>query len=83
MFRKYGVDKIYQMEEGLKPLNSQRIFLISNDLIVCKRVLDQIQSEISHISEPKAEIYHHILVMPFVPAILYKLVEEEGQHIII
>lgn len=71
------------MEEGLKPSNSQRIFLVSNNLIACKRVLDQIQSEISHITKPHVEVYHHLLVMPFVPAVLHNLVEEEGQQIII
>lgn len=77
------MDKIYKMEEGLKPSNSQRIFLVSNNLIACKRVLDQIQSEISHITKPHVEVYHHLLVMPFVPAVLHNLVEEEGQQIII
>lgn len=77
------MDKIYKMEEGLKPSNSQRIFLVSNDLIACKRVLDQIQSEISHITKPHVEVCHHLLVMPFVPAVLHNLVEEEGQQIII
>lgn len=83
LLRRYGVDKIYKMEEGLKPSNSQRIFLVSNDLIACKRVLDQIQSEISHITKPHVEVCHHLLVMPFVPAVLHNLVEEEGQQIII
>lgn len=80
LFRRYGVNKIYKMEEGLKPSNSQRIFLVSNNLIACKRVLDQIQSEISYVSKPNVEICHHLLVMPFVPAVLHNLVEEEGQH---
>lgn len=83
VLKRYGVDKIYKMEEGLKPSNSQRIFLVSNDLIACKRVLDQIQSEISHITKPHVEVCHHLLVMPFVPAVLHNLVEEEGQQIII
>jgi len=74
------VDKIYKMEEGLKSSNSQRIFLVSNNLIACKRVLDQIQSEISHINRPHVEACHHLLVTPFVPAVLYNLVEEEGQQ---
>ncbi|GAB1867074.1 Vacuolar protein sorting-associated protein 33B [Camponotus japonicus] len=78
VLKRYGVDKIYKMEEGLKPSNSQRIFLVSNDLIACKRVLDQIQSEISHITKPHVEVCHHLLVMPFVPAVLHNLVEEEG-----
>jgi len=77
-FRRYGVDKIYKLEEGLKPSNSQRIFLLSNNLIACKRVLDQVQSEISLINRPRIEICHHLLVMPFIPAVLHSLVEEEG-----
>lgn len=78
LFRRCGVDKIYKLEEGLKPSNSQRIFLVSNDLIACKRVLDQIQSEISHVTKPHVQVCHHLLVMPFVPAVLHNLVEEEG-----
>ncbi|XP_032684870.1 vacuolar protein sorting-associated protein 33B [Odontomachus brunneus] len=78
VLKRYGVDKIYKMEEGLKPSNSQRIFLVSNNLIACKRVLDQIQSEISHVSKINVEVCHHLLVMPFVPAVLHNLVEEEG-----
>ncbi|CAL1679245.1 unnamed protein product [Lasius platythorax] len=78
VLKRYGVDKIYKMEEGLKLSNSQRIFLVSNNLIACKRVLDQIQSEISHITRPHVQVCHHLLVMPFVPAVLHNLVEEEG-----
>ncbi|XP_025988960.1 vacuolar protein sorting-associated protein 33B isoform X2 [Solenopsis invicta] len=66
------------MEEGLKLSNSQRIFLVSNNLITCKRVLDQVQSEISITNKPHVEVCHHLLVMPFVPPVLYNLVEEEG-----
>jgi len=76
--RRYGVDKIYKLEEGLKPSNNQRIFLVSSDLIACKRVLDQVQSEISLINRPHIEICHHLLVIPFIPAVLHNLVEEEG-----
>lgn len=75
------MDKIYKMEEGLKPSNSQRIFLVSGNLIACKRVLDQIQSEISLVSKPNVEVCHHLLVVPFVPAVLHSLVEEEGQQV--
>lgn len=78
VLKRYGVDKIYKMEEGLKPSNSQRVFLVSNSLIACKRVLDQIQSEISLTGRPHVEVCHHLLVMPFVPPVLYNLVEEEG-----
>ncbi|XP_011647765.1 vacuolar protein sorting-associated protein 33B isoform X2 [Pogonomyrmex barbatus] len=78
VLKRYGVDKIYKMEEGLKPSNSQRVFLVSNSLIACKRVLDQIHSEISPISKPHVESCHHLLVVPFVPPVLYNLVEEEG-----
>lgn len=78
VLKRYGVDKIYKLEEGLKPSNSQRIFLVSNNLIACKRVLDQVQSEISLVSKPYVEACHHLLVMPFVPAVLHHLVEEEG-----
>ncbi|XP_071640644.1 vacuolar protein sorting-associated protein 33B [Temnothorax longispinosus] len=78
VLKRYGVDKIYKMEEGLKPSSSQRIFLVSNSLIACKRVLDQVQSEISLIGRPHVEVCHHLLVMPFVPPVLYNLVEEEG-----
>lgn len=77
------MDKIYKMEEGLKLSNSQRIFLVSNNLIACKRVLDQIQSEISHVTRPHVQVCHHLLVMPFVPAVLHNLVEEEGWQTII
>ncbi|EZA58768.1 hypothetical protein DMN91_009216 [Ooceraea biroi] len=77
VLKRYGVDKIYKLEDGLKPSNSQRIFLVSNNLIACKRVLDQVQSEISLI-KPHVEPCHHLLVMPFVPAVLHNLVEEEG-----
>lgn len=77
------MDKIYKMEEGLKPSNSQRVFLVSNSLIACKRVLDQIQSEISLTGRPHVEVCHHMLVMPFVPPVLHSLVEEEGQQIIL
>lgn len=80
LFRRYGVDKIYKIEEGLKSSNSQRIFLVSNNLIACKRVLDQIQSEISHTNRPHVEVCHHLLVIPFIPAVLHNLVEEEGQQ---
>ncbi|XP_014474691.1 PREDICTED: vacuolar protein sorting-associated protein 33B [Dinoponera quadriceps] len=78
VLKRYGAGKIYKMEEGLKPSNNQRIFLVSNNLIACKRVLDQIQSEISHVSKPNIEVYHHLLVVPFVPPVLHSLVEEEG-----
>ncbi|XP_012226416.1 vacuolar protein sorting-associated protein 33B [Linepithema humile] len=78
VLKRYGVDKIYKMEEGLKSSNSQRIFLVSNNLIACKRALDQIQSEISHTNRPHVEVCHHLLVTPFVPAVLHNLVEEEG-----
>jgi len=76
------VDKIYKLEEGLKTSNSQRIFLVSNSLIACKRVLDQIQSEISLTGKPHVQVCHHLLVVPFVPPVLHNLVEEEGQQII-
>ncbi|XP_050454305.1 vacuolar protein sorting-associated protein 33B isoform X2 [Cataglyphis hispanica] len=78
VLKRCGVDKIYKLDEGLKPSNSQRIFLVSNDLIACKRVLDQIQSEISHVTKPHVQVCHHLLVMPFVPTVLHNLVEEEG-----
>ncbi|XP_070158255.1 vacuolar protein sorting-associated protein 33B isoform X2 [Polyergus mexicanus] len=78
VLKRCGVDKIYKLDEGLKPSNSQRIFLVSNDLIACKRVLDQIQSEISHVTKPHVQACHHLLVVPFVPAVLHNLVEEEG-----
>lgn len=75
------MDKIYKMEEGLKPSNSQRVFLVSNSLIACKRVLDQVHSEISLTGRPHVEVCHHLLIMPFVPPVLYNLVEEEGQQL--
>lgn len=78
--RHYGVEKIYKMEQGLKLSNSQHIFLVSSDLITCKRVLDQIQSEILPNSKPHVQPYHHILVTPFVPAILNLIIEEEGDY---
>ncbi|KYN38666.1 Vacuolar protein sorting-associated protein 33B [Trachymyrmex septentrionalis] len=78
VLKRYGVDKIYKLEEGLKTSNSQRIFLVSNSLIACKRVLDQIQSEISLTGKPHVQVCHHLLVVPFVPPVLHNLVEEEG-----
>ncbi|XP_029659027.1 vacuolar protein sorting-associated protein 33B [Formica exsecta] len=78
VLKRCGVDKIYKLDEGLKLSNNQRIFLVSNDLIACKRVLDQIQSEISHVTKPHVQVCHHLLVVPFVPAVLHNLVEEEG-----
>lgn len=64
------------MEPGLKPSNSQRIFLTSSDLISCKRVLDQIQSEISQ----TPGLGFHMLVTPHVPTTVHSLVEEEGDE---
>lgn len=81
--RRYGVEKIYRMEQGLKLLNSQHIFLVSSDLIACKRVLDQIQSEIPPNIKPHALPCHHILVTPFVPAVLNSIIEEEGDCFIV
>ncbi|XP_012541127.1 vacuolar protein sorting-associated protein 33B [Monomorium pharaonis] len=78
VLKRYGVDKIYKMEEGLKPSNTQRVFLVTNSLIACKRVLDQVQSEISLTGKPHVEVCHHLLVTPFVPPVLHNLVEEEG-----
>ncbi|XP_012261103.2 vacuolar protein sorting-associated protein 33B [Athalia rosae] len=72
--RRHGVDKIFKLEEGLKVSNVQRVFLISGDLITCKRVLDQIHSELSQ----SHGLAHHLLVVPRVPAALDLLVEEEG-----
>ncbi|XP_076168499.1 vacuolar protein sorting 33B isoform X2 [Ptiloglossa arizonensis] len=66
------------MEQGLKLSNSQRIFLVSSDLISCKKVLDQIQSEISPNIRPHVQLCHHILVTPFVPTVLNTIIEEEG-----
>ncbi|XP_012342538.1 vacuolar protein sorting-associated protein 33B isoform X3 [Apis florea] len=78
VLKRYGVEKIYKMEQGLKLSNTQHIFLISNDLIACKRVLDQIQSEIPLNITSHIQPYHHILVTPFVPTILNSIIEEEG-----
>ncbi|XP_054016483.1 vacuolar protein sorting-associated protein 33B [Hylaeus anthracinus] len=78
VLKRYGIDKIYKMEQGLKLSNSQRIFLVSSDLISCKRVLDQIQSEISPNIRPRVQACHHILVAPFVPTVLNTIIEEEG-----
>lgn len=82
IYRRYEVDKIYKLEQGLKLSNSQRIFLVSNNLISCKRVLDQIQSEISHVTS-HVQVCHHLLVIPFIPTVLHTLIEEEGQFFII
>ncbi|XP_043257488.1 vacuolar protein sorting-associated protein 33B isoform X1 [Colletes gigas] len=78
VLKRYGIDKIYKMEQSLKFSNSQRIFLVSSDLISCKRVLDQIQSEISANIRPHVQVCHHILVTPFVPTVLNSIIEEEG-----
>ncbi|XP_044579496.1 vacuolar protein sorting-associated protein 33B-like isoform X2 [Cotesia glomerata] len=74
VLKKHGVDKIYLLEPGLKPTNSQRIFLISSNLISCKRVLDQIQSEISQ----SDGLNFHILINPYIPTVVHSLIEEEG-----
>ncbi|XP_015592020.1 vacuolar protein sorting-associated protein 33B isoform X2 [Cephus cinctus] len=74
VLRRHGVDKIFKMEQGLNPANTQRIFIVSCDLIACKRVLDQIQSE----QTQSRGLSHHLLVAPLVPAVLYSLIEEEG-----
>ncbi|XP_060830560.1 vacuolar protein sorting-associated protein 33B [Bombus pascuorum] len=78
VLKRYGVEKIYKMEQGLKLSNSQHIFLVSSDLIACKRVLDQIQSEIPSNIKPHVQPYHHILVTPSVPTVLNSIIEEEG-----
>nr|XP_034185459.1 vacuolar protein sorting-associated protein 33B [Osmia lignaria] len=78
VLKRYGVEKIYKMEQGLKLSNSQHVFLVSSDLIACKRVLDQIQSEISLNIRPCLQPSHHILVAPFVPTVLNSIIEEEG-----
>lgn len=78
VLKRYGVEKIYKMEQRLKLSNTQHIFLISSDLIACKRVLDQIQSEIPLNIRSHVQPYHHILVTPFVPTIFNSIIEEEG-----
>ncbi|KOC61594.1 Vacuolar protein sorting-associated protein 33B [Habropoda laboriosa] len=78
MLKRYGIEKIYKLEQGLKLSNVQHIFLVSSDLIACKRVLDQIQSEIPPNVRPHAQPCHHILVTPFVPTVLNSIIEEEG-----
>ncbi|XP_078043758.1 vacuolar protein sorting 33B isoform X2 [Augochlora pura] len=80
VFKCYGVDKIYKMEQldSFKLSNSQHVFLVSSDLISCKKVLDQIQSEILPNVKQHIQPCHHILVTPFVPAILHSIIEEEG-----
>ncbi|XP_076653266.1 vacuolar protein sorting 33B [Halictus rubicundus] len=80
VFKRYGVDKIYKMEQldGFKLSNSQRVFLVSSDLISCKKVLDQIQSEILPNVKQHIQPCHHMLVTPFVPAVLNTIIEEEG-----
>ncbi|XP_043271668.1 vacuolar protein sorting-associated protein 33B isoform X2 [Venturia canescens] len=74
VLKQHGVDKIFKFEAGLKPSNTQRIFLVSGDLIACKRVLDQIQSELMQAHG----LAFHVLVAPHVPAVVRSLVEEEG-----
>ncbi|XP_046741743.1 vacuolar protein sorting-associated protein 33B [Diprion similis] len=74
--RRSGVDKIFKLEEGLKAANTQRLFLVSSDLIACKRVLNQIHAELSQ----SRGLSHHLLVVPRVPAALELLVEEEGLY---
>ncbi|XP_015173159.1 PREDICTED: vacuolar protein sorting-associated protein 33B [Polistes dominula] len=76
-FKRYKVDKIYKLEQGLKPSDSQRIFLVFSNLISCKRALDQIQSELSHVTS-HVQVRHHLLVVPFIPTVLHTLIEEEG-----
>ncbi|XP_076757973.1 vacuolar protein sorting 33B [Xylocopa sonorina] len=78
VLKRYGIEKIYKMEQGLKLTNAQHIFLVSSDLIACKRVLDQIQSEIPPTVKSHIQPCHHILVTPFVPAVLNSIIEEEG-----
>ncbi|KAH0549329.1 hypothetical protein KQX54_008337 [Cotesia glomerata] len=74
VLKKHGVDKIHLLEPGLKPTNSQRKFLISSNLISCKRVLDQIQSGISQ----SDGLNFHILINPYIPTVVHSLIEEEG-----
>ncbi|KAF7987794.1 hypothetical protein HCN44_003657 [Aphidius gifuensis] len=74
ILKRHGVDKIFKLEPGLKPVNLQRIFLTSCDLISCKRVLDQIHAELSQ----NQALDFHILITPFVPPIILTLIEEEG-----
>ncbi|KZC11405.1 Vacuolar protein sorting-associated protein 33B [Dufourea novaeangliae] len=78
VLKRYGVNKIYKLEQGLKLSNSQRIFIVTSDLISCKRALDQIQSEISPNVKPHVLPCHHILITPFVPTVLHSIIEEEG-----
>lgn len=78
LLKRYGVEKIYKMEQGLKLTSPQHVFLVSSDLIACKRVLDQIQSEIPANARPHVPPSHHILVTPFVPTVLNSIIEEEG-----
>ncbi|XP_012288656.1 vacuolar protein sorting-associated protein 33B [Orussus abietinus] len=74
VLRKYDVDKIFKMEQGLKPVNTQRVFLVSCNLISCKRVLDQVQSEL-----PQSHgVSHHLIIVPYIPVVLHTLIEEEG-----
>ncbi|CAK9817822.1 Vacuolar protein sorting-associated protein 33B [Anthophora plagiata] len=78
VLKRYGIEKIYKMEQGLKLSNVQHIFLVSSDLIACKRVLDQIQSEIPPNVKPYTQPCHHILITPCVPTVLNSIIEEEG-----
>lgn len=77
ILKQHGVDKIYTLEQGLKPSNNQCIFLVSNNLIACQKVLNQIHSEISH-RVTHIQACHHLLVVPFIPTVLHTLIEEEG-----
>ncbi|KAK0166696.1 hypothetical protein PV327_004186 [Microctonus hyperodae] len=74
VLKRHGVDKIFKLEPGLKPTNTQRLFLTSSDLISCKRVLDQIQSE----RLQSTGLVFYMLVTPHIPTAVNSLIEEEG-----
>ncbi|XP_058800863.1 vacuolar protein sorting-associated protein 33B isoform X2 [Phymastichus coffea] len=76
VLRKYGVDKLFKFTQGLRPTNSQRIYVLSCDLVVCQHAFDQIRSEILQTSG----LSHHLLIAPSIPIALDNLLEENGLY---
>ncbi|KAJ8668115.1 hypothetical protein QAD02_009778 [Eretmocerus hayati] len=74
VLKRYGVDKIFKFSQGLKPSNTQRIYVITCDLVTCQNAFDQIRSELSLSSN----LSHHVLIAPFIPISINNLLEENG-----
>lgn len=70
-----GVDKIYKVEGGPRIFSeSVHVYLISSDLILLKRVLDQMDETL----KIKKDTQFHIILVPKVMVTFYTLLEEMG-----